>query len=436
MKKRILGIIAIGAAIMVGLSGCNTLQTIEVSTAPARTVYGQGQELDRSGLVVMGHFKKDSREVTNESQVSGYDPGKPGEQTVTVTVKKQSATFKVTVVPVEKLSISQPPAKTVYMQGDDFDPTGLSVLVDFEKGAVPSETVISNRLTVSGYSKNKSGAQSITVEYFGKRTSFEVKIAALVGIAVGAPPNNTEYFTGEDLDLSGLIVNGTWEGNRQRTIQVTLENLSSFDKNRAGKQDVFITYSGKTTSFPVTFVGMQSILITRPPAKLNYENGERLDLADLTVQGTRTGATSIEMVDVSRLKISGYDRFKAGNQTVTVTIGGRSATFRVTVEQSPFVGTWLASRTTGAGTYPVTLTMSEDSWAVSWPTIDGVIKGYEYGGTYTRDSDTGNGKHATLSQGYVYTEAPTDAQILSATELQLTGNNGWFRNPGETYTRR
>ncbi|GHV90328.1 hypothetical protein AGMMS50268_08310 [Spirochaetia bacterium] len=50
MKARILGIIAIGAVIMVGLSGYNTLQSIEVSVAPVQTVYGQrGQQLNNRG---------------------------------------------------------------------------------------------------------------------------------------------------------------------------------------------------------------------------------------------------------------------------------------------------------------------------------------------------------------------------------------------------
>ena len=98
---RFIGITAVGTVILLGMAGCNTLQSIEISREPVRTVYGQGQELDRSGLVVMGHFKKDSREVTNERglQIFGYDPGKPGRQTVTVAMKKRSAVFTVTVAP-------------------------------------------------------------------------------------------------------------------------------------------------------------------------------------------------------------------------------------------------------------------------------------------------------------------------------------------------
>jgi hypothetical protein len=434
----LLGIIAAGAVITAGLGGCNTLQSIEINREPSRTVYGQGQELDRSGLVVTGHFKKDSREVTNERslQISGYDKGKPGKQTVTVAMRNQSAAFTVTVVPAAQVAIQQPPAVTVFMQGDGFDPAGLIALVKFENGAVQDERIGPDRLSISGYDKDRAGNQTLTADYYGKRASFGVRVAALTGIAVVSPPDNIVYFTGEDLDLAGLVVNGVWEDIVEKPVSVTRENLSSFDKNRAGKQDVFVTYLGKTASFPVTFVAMQALSVSRPPAKLNYENGEELDLDGMAVLGTRAGAASIELVDISRLKISGYDRFKEGNQTVTVTLGGKSAAFRVTVAPSPFVGTWhgiYSDSFDKANQLPMTLVMSEDSWKLSWEKT-ARASGDEYSGTFTRDRDSG--KYAELllvKYGFNRNIAPTAAEILSSGEMKLTG--GIFGRDGLIFTK-
>jgi hypothetical protein len=449
-KRRLvslLGIIAIGALIMVGLGGCNTLQSIEVSSAPARTVYGQGQELDSSGLAIMAHYKKNSEEVldTASLQISGYDKSKPGKQTVTVTMKKQSTTFTVTVVPVEKLSIQQPPS-TAFIQGDDFDPMGLVAWVEYENGAVPGERIRPAQLSFSGYNKDKGGVQTLTADYYGKQASFDVSVAALTGIVVTSPPDNTVYFTGEDLDLLGLVVMGTWDGVGEKTVIVTQENLASFDKNRAGEQDVFVTYQGKTASFPVTFVAMQSMVISQPPEKLNYENGEYLDLTGLTVQGTRMGATSIEMVDISRLKITGYERFKEGNQTITITLGGKSATFRVTVDPNPFMGVWngiyvredVNGKVERSGA--VTLSMSEDSWSVTISkSVDSLGREFsevEFSGTYTRDTDSGKTAKLVLKKGESLF-APDAAEILSSTEVKLSSerNSEYFPRKGLTLTR-
>lgn len=428
------GIIAVGVVTMAGLSGCNTLQSIEISREPVQTVYGQGQELDRSGLGVTAHYKKNSEDVSNMSllQISGYDKGKPGQQTVTVTMKKQSATFTVMVARAEKVSIRQPPATTVFMQGDDFNPAGLTALVEFENGAVPGESVGPDRLNISGYDKDKAGAQTLTADYYGKQASFKVTVAPLTKLVVTSPPKKVEYFTGEDLDMAGLVVTGVWEGMGEKTVNITQGNLSNFDKNNAGKQEVLVTYQRKTASFPVTFVAMQALSIARPPSKLRYENGEELNINGLSVQGTRMGATSIELVDVSRLKISGYDRFKAGDQTITVTLGGKTTTFTVTVAPDLFVGTWHGEKTETEG-YAVkklemTLEMTEDSWKLIRK-----YAGDEYSGTYTRDSDRKHARLHLMKSGAESGVAPTSAEILSPTTLKLIG--GVFGQGGLVFTK-
>jgi hypothetical protein len=363
MKKNVFSlieIIALAAVLMAGLGGCNTLQSVEVSKEPARTVFGQGHEVDRevdwAGLLVTLHYRMKSIEASaNDSflWIRGPNMDQPGMQTVTVTSdhyysnisggvristagmeKPRLATFAVTVVPVEQLSIQQPPAKTGYMQWvDDLDLTGLVVLAEFENGAVPGETISLNKLSFSEYDKSKAGSQSITVEYYGKQASFDVNVAALTSIVMTSLPYNTEYFTGEDPDLEGIAVMGTWEGVGEKPVTVTQENLSGFDKNRPGKQDVSVTYLGKTASarFPVTYVAMQGVSVVTPPEKRSYAYGEELNLSGLTVQGTRMGSITTEQVDISHLQISGYDSHKRGDQTVTITIGGKSSTFTVTV---------------------------------------------------------------------------------------------------------
>jgi hypothetical protein len=333
------GMLAMALAFGLTLTGCNTLQSIEVSKEPTQTVFGQGQELDTSGLTVMAHYKKDSKAATGgELRITGYNPGTPGKQTVTVTLKKQSATFKVTVVPVEKVTIQQLPATTVFMQGDDFNPAGLIAWVEFENGAVPGATISPEQLKFLGYDKNTAGTQTVTADYYDKKASFDVRVAGITGITVKSPPNNTtDYFTGEDLDTTGLAIVGTWEGIGEKPLDAKQVTLSGFNKDRAGKQDVLVTYQGKTASFSVTFVGMQAISVSKDPTRLLYAYGEKLDLAGLAVQGMRAGTSSTEQVPVQRLKISGYDPLWLGSQTVTVTIGGANADFKVTVAP---LGTW------------------------------------------------------------------------------------------------
>ena len=225
------------------LAGCNTLESITVQ-GPARTVFGQGQELDISGLAVTANYKKNSEMVTDTGslRITGYDKNRPGSQTITVTMNARSglvrsnasSTFTVTVVPVESVAVLQPPAATTFRQGDDHNWNGLGVWVKFEKDAVPGAAVNpgADALTISGYDKNRAGTQTITVSYYGKRTTFDVNVLGLNGIAVTSPPKNTEYYTGEELDLTGLVVKGTWSDGSTAQVNITKNDLSGYDITR------------------------------------------------------------------------------------------------------------------------------------------------------------------------------------------------------------
>jgi hypothetical protein len=100
-------------------------------------------------------------------------------------------------------------------------------------------------------------------------------------------PDKTEYFVGEGLDLTGIKVNGIWEGIGEEPLQITAENISGFDTNHSGKQTLMVSSQGQTASFPVTVVALQSVVITALPSKTNYEYGEGLNLSGLKVQGMR-----------------------------------------------------------------------------------------------------------------------------------------------------
>jgi hypothetical protein len=411
MMKRFykpLGLVVIGAVIATGVSGCNTLQSIELQ-APARRVFGQGQELDTAGLAVTAHYKKNSETVSNPGSliISGYDKNRPGEQTITVTMNAQSGlarstasdTFTVRVVPVESIAVSQAPAATSFKQGDNHNWNGLSVGVRFENDAVPGATVKpgADALIIAGYDKDRAGSQTITIDYYGKRAVFDVRVIGLDSIEVTSLPRNTEYYTGEELDLTGLVVRGAWSDGSTAPVNITNNNLSGYDITRGARQNIMVSYSGKTTTFPVTYIAFEALSVDRPPAKTTYEMGEALDMTGIRVLGTWPGH-SLSIVNTARLKITGYDPLRAGNQRATVTVGGQSDSFMVTVT-NPFEGVWTGQWKTGSQIVdgkmqdivaPVILIIEENAWSLR--TTDRAGESVELRGVCAPDS----GVHAKL----------------------------------------
>jgi uncharacterized repeat protein (TIGR02543 family) len=65
-------------------------------------------------------------------------------------------------------------------------------------------------------------------------------------------------------------------------------------------------------------------------AKQAYIHGQELDPDTITITGTYSDGSE-KPIDISDSAIAGYDKTKAGNQTLTVTVEGKSAAFTVTV---------------------------------------------------------------------------------------------------------
>jgi hypothetical protein len=248
------GLIIIGLpfimAVVLTVGGCTTFQSIEV-TPPAKTVFGQGEEFTSEGLRATGITRKgETKDLPGRSIViSGYNPDRTGEQTITVKYRKIAAVYTVTVIGVESITVDRAPAAA--RQGTDIDRPALYITVSYGGGIAPRSIRGSARgVNISGYDKDTAGVQTVTADYYGKTAVFNVMVAALTGIRITRPPAKESYFSGEPLDLTGLEVTGTWQGAGEAP--VTPEYVSGFDAGTLGSQTVIVEAQGKQASFTVT----------------------------------------------------------------------------------------------------------------------------------------------------------------------------------------
>jgi len=79
-----------------------------------------------------------------------------------------------------------------------------------------------------------------------------------------------------------------------------------------------------------------SIAVTTLPTKTEYTVGEILDLSGLVITATYSDG-STAAVSISAANISGFDSATAGQKTVTVSFGGKTTTFSVTVNPASTV---------------------------------------------------------------------------------------------------
>ena len=208
--------------------------------------------------------------------------------------------------------------------------------------------------------KNADG--TVTVTYTFEKTA----VAAVTKIEMGTLPTKTEYFVGEDIDLTGAKITVTYEDGSTPNIDVTSEMISGFDSSTAGTNTVTVTYEGKTTTFNVTIKepAVTGITISTTPTKTEYLIGDSLDVTGgkITVS-YEYGADKV--IPITLAIVTGFDSSAAvSSQTLTVTYEEKTDTYTITVKKhTPTVTAPTASAITLGQTLAAS-TLSDNTW--SW----------------------------------------------------------------------
>ena len=111
-----------------------TLEKLEVTTPPTKTLYYIGDNFDPTGMVITAVYSDEStREIANYT----YAPDTISKDTkaVTITYGNKSVEVPVTVSLVERLEITKQPTKTTYTVGEYFDPSGMEVTAYYSDGS-------------------------------------------------------------------------------------------------------------------------------------------------------------------------------------------------------------------------------------------------------------------------------------------------------------
>ena len=315
------------------------VKSIEIVSAPTKTTYCVGDTLDTTGLKIKAFYNSGSSRVVDTGFVcTPTTLNTAGTQTITVSYKDattnvpKTATFDVTVqnVTLSGIAIASTPTKTSYFVGDTLDTTGLKLIATYNNGTTQT---ITSGFTCKPTALNSAGAQTVTVNYGGKTAAFTVNVqnVTLSDIAIASKPSKTSYFVGDTLDPTGLKLTATYNNGTTQTITSGFNcNISAL--NDAGPQTVTVSYGGKTATFTVNVqaVTLSGIAIASKPSKTSYFVGDTLDTTGLKLIATYNNGTTQTITSGFNCTPAALN--SAGTQTVTVSYGGKTATFSVNVQ--------------------------------------------------------------------------------------------------------
>ncbi len=117
----------------------------------------------------------------------------------------------------------------------------------------------------------------------------------LTSIAITIPATKTSYVVGDTLDITGLVVTGTYSDNNTTTEPITAANVTGFDSSvPVTGQVLTITFGGKTTTYTVDIVAASNpnpaltVSSINAIGDINVAGGTALNAAGLPTTATVT----------------------------------------------------------------------------------------------------------------------------------------------------
>ena len=253
-----------------------------------------------------------------------------GNTVITAKVKEDpsiNTACNITVLKVkpETLIIKSLPDKTVYLEGEEFDSSGLSVsVINNDKS---EETNVEFTLSKPD---TTLGKKSVLVSYKGITASFEIEYIEnkVTELKVKALPEKCKYLVGEEFDPTGLKVVSVYNGLTERECKdYTISNVDS----TVGTKTVEITLGELKTSFQVVYYSNQirSLTVTKMPIKTTYKEGEPFDPAGLEVTAVYDGGISRVINEYQVGPIEG-----TGNVLIDISCGDIHTELTISVEST------------------------------------------------------------------------------------------------------
>ena len=332
-------------------------------TPPNKVEYSYNTDLDLTGASMQLIWKNSN--VTSvaitDSMISGYNKTTEGKQTITVTYNVEYIlsdgnkvsdtiikTFKVDVVNnISKIDITAP-TKTKYNHGDSLDLTGGIIKITYENGAEETRTMTTAMITETdgstvnmsptNYDNTNKVSKTLKIEYTeGGKTgtvNYPIEIInSLKSISLNGTPK-TSYNVNESLEI-GLSITVNREDGNTETISVTPDMISGFDTTTEGSKTATISYTEngvtKTTNLNYTVAdSVTGITLKTKPSKTEYKYQEPLDITGGKITVSKGSGT--QDIEITEGMVSGYDKTTLGEQTLTITYGGQTTTYKINVK--------------------------------------------------------------------------------------------------------
>ncbi len=240
---------------------------------------------------------------------------------------------KVKALTIEKGNLPQ----TTFVQGND---------PDFSKGTLTADgksvPFTADGVEITGYDKDKPGAQELTVSYKGQSVNFTVNVVPRFQTA-----ESYVYFIGEPVTAANIRLKVTRDDGTSFTVAQGDESLSltGFDSSA---ENANLTLSAAVTDGGTAYTGTFGVSVVKAqvsfkkPRKLSYGSHDtEIDLSGASLSMKSADGKTVRNPALTELTVSGFDpsavseEHETETQVITVSYNGvPRETFEITLKYS------------------------------------------------------------------------------------------------------
>lgn len=223
------------------------IDRIEITKEPGKINYYEGENFSKSGMVVTAFYEDGTSRVVTDYTITDGDNLKSEKTSVTIAYEEGGITKtteqKITVFKeLERLEITTPPTRTEYIEGQDFDRTGMTVTVFYKDGTSKEVT----NYTISNGGKLRTNDTYITLYYLENLKSVtatqEITVLKkeISRIEITTPPTKTNYVAGQSFNKTGMVVTAYY--NDETSEEITNYIVVDGNNLKEGTETVTIVF--------------------------------------------------------------------------------------------------------------------------------------------------------------------------------------------------
>lgn len=286
-----------------------TLESIEIKTAANKLVYKVGEPLDITGLVIEGTYSDGGKRpvVITTTNITGFNSSAAVEsQTLTVNVGEKEATYTISIIKADGAALTGVSSDdalntlTGMAAGMEFSTDGGTTWEAYDV-AEPNLPDLTGDITIqvryAATSTHEAGASE----------TFTFMAGELLSIAIKTPADKLVYFVGQELDISGLAIEGIYSDGGKRPIVITPANIKGFNNSAAVEsQTLTISVEEKEVTYTIRINPPEDITSITVVIPTPYAGNIAVNAADVQAA---TNDPDFTVTGISWNSLTGYGSY-------------------------------------------------------------------------------------------------------------------------------